>query len=324
MSKGWTADDIPDLTGRTAVVTGGNSGIGLIECRELARHGAEVILACRNQQKGEEAARQIRSALGAAGKDARIEVRLLDLASLDSIKAFADSYAEEHPDGLDLLINNAGVMAPPRLETEDGFELQIGTNHFGHFALTGRLFDSLKKRPGSRVVTVSSIAARMGKLNFDDLNSRERYSRWPAYGQSKLANQIFALDLQSLITEAGLDMKSMAAHPGVSATNLTSAGNDLDSGLMGLISKPFLKLNDLVIAQGAEAGALPILRAATDPDLTGGSYVGCDGHGQRRGKPVVVPPLKPALDHEKAGRLWKESVKATGVDFDFTPAAATD
>jgi NAD(P)-dependent dehydrogenase (short-subunit alcohol dehydrogenase family) len=321
MSKGWTSDDMPDLTGRTAVVTGGNSGIGLIECRELAGHGARVILACRNQQKGRDAEAQIRRDLGAAGDEARIEVRLLDLASLRSISEFAASFVVDHPEGLDLLVNNAGVMAPPRLETEDSFELQIGTNHFGHFALTGRLFDSLKQKPGSRVVTVSSIAARMGRLNFDDLHSRRRYGRWPAYGQSKLANQVFALDLQSLINEAGLDMKSMAAHPGISATNLTTAGNDLDSGLMGMLSKPFLKMNDLVVAQGAEAGALPVLRAATDPDLAGGSYVGPDGRGQRRGRPVVVPPLKRALDYEAASRLWKESVEATGVDFDFAPIA---
>jgi len=321
MSKGWTSDDIPDLTGRTAVVTGGNSGIGLIECRELAGHGAEVILACRNLQKGAAAEREIRQALGAKGADAKIEVRRLDLASLASVDEFAKTFATEHPGGLDLLVNNAGVMAPPRLETEDGFELQIGTNHLGHFALTGRLFGSLKQKPGSRIVTVSSVAARLGKLNFDDLQSRKGYSRWPAYGQSKLANQVFALDLQSLIGEAGLDMKSMAAHPGVSATNLTSAGNDLDSSLMGLLSKPFLKLNDLLIAQDAEAGALPVLRAATDPDLAGGSYIGCDGRGQRRGKPVIVPPLKSALDHDAANKLWKASVEATGVDYDFNPAA---
>ncbi|MBN8869650.1 MAG: SDR family oxidoreductase [Solirubrobacterales bacterium] len=321
MSKGWTADDMPDLTGRTAIVTGGNSGIGLIECRELARRGARVILACRNQEKGEQALAEIRRELGDVGEDAQIEVRPLDLASLASIRAFAESFAIDHPDGLDLLVNNAGVMAPPRLETEDGFELQFGTNHLGHFALTGLLFDSLKRTQDSRVVTVSSIAARMGKLNFDDLHGRKSYRRWLAYGQSKLANLVFALDLQTLINQAGLDIKSMAAHPGVSATNLTSGGNDLDSGLMGLLSKPFLKLNDLVVAQGAEAGALPILRAATDPDLAGGSYIGPDGRGERRGRPVIVAPRKLALNREVADRLWQESEKATGVEFDFTPVA---
>jgi len=313
---------MPDLSGKVAVVTGGNSGIGLIECRELARHGARVIIACRDQEKGDAAAADIRADLESRGHSAEVEVRRLDLASLDSVREFAEEVSGELADGLDLLVNNAGVMAPPRLETEDGFELQFGTNHLGHFALTGLLFERLKDRPGSRVVTVSSIAAKLGRLNFDDLNGKQRYGRWQAYAQSKLANLVFALDLQALINEAGLDMKSMAAHPGVAATNLTSAGNDLDNGMMGLISKPFLKLNDLVIAQSSEAGALPVLRAATDPDLAGGTYIGCDGMGERRGKPVVVAPRNLALNREVAGQLWQASVEATGVEFDFNPVPA--
>lgn len=322
MSNGWTSNDIPDLSGRTAVVTGGNSGIGLIECRELSRHGARVILACRNEQKGNAAIAEIRSQLGTSATEAEIEVRSLDLASLESIQRFAEGVSGDLDDGLDLLVNNAGVMATPRLETEDGFELQIGTNHLGHFALTGRLFEALKARPGSRVVTVSSVAARMGRLNFDDLNGRKSYRRWQAYGQSKLANLVFALDLQAMISEAGLDMKSMAAHPGVAATNLTTAGNSLDSGLMGLLSKPALKLSDILIAQDAEAGALPVLRAATDPGLAGGTYVGCDGPGETRGKPVIVAPRKLALNRKVAGRLWQASVEATGVEYDFNPVTA--
>lgn len=318
MSKGWTADEIPDLSGLIAVVTGGNSGIGEIECRELSLHGATVILACRNQEKGDAAAARIRSRLVGDQAAGEVEVRPLDLASLDSIRSFAAELAAERPDGIDLLVNNAGVMATPRLETEDGFEMQIGTNHFGHFALTGLLFDSLKKRPGSRIVTVSSIAARMGKLNFDDLNGRNGYRRWAAYGQSKLANLVFAIDLQSLISEAGLDMSSLAAHPGVAATNLTTAGNDLDKGIMGTLSRPFLKLNDLLLAQSAEDGALPVLRAATDPGLPGGAYIGCDGPGETRGKPVIVAPRKIAFNREVADRLWKASVAATGVEFDFS------
>lgn len=319
MSKGWTSDDMPDQSGRVAVVTGGNSGIGLIACRELARHGAHVILACRNEQKGAAAQAELRSELGTSGKADSIEVRRLDLASLDSVREFAESVDADLPDGLDLLINNAGVMAPPQLRTEEGFELQIGTNHLGHFALTGRLFDALKRKPGSRVVTVSSIAARAGKLNFDDLQSEQGYRRWAAYGQSKLANLVFALDLQALIGEAGLDVKSMAAHPGVSNTNLTSAGNDLDSSLFGLVSKPFLKLSDLAFAQSPDMGALPSLRAATDPGLVGGSYIGPDGFRETRGYPVVVAPRKLALNRQVADQLWKASVEATGVDFNFDP-----
>lgn len=312
---------MPDLGGRVAIVTGGNSGIGLIECRELARHGARVIVACRDERKGEAAVAQIHRELGSSGDVSALEVRQLDLASLDSIRRFADGISG-WTDGVDLLVNNAGVMATPRMETEDGFELQFGTNHLGHFALTGLLFENLKARPGSRVVTVSSIAARLGRLDFQDLHGRSGYRRWPAYAQSKLANLVFALDLQTLINEAGLDMKSMAAHPGVAATNLTSAGNDLDDGLMGLVSKPFLRLNDLVIAQSSEAGALPVLRAATDPDLPGGTYVGCDGIGERRGKPVVVAPRNLALNREVAGQLWRASVEATGIDFNFDPVAS--
>ncbi len=305
------------------MVTGGNSGIGLITCRELAGHGATVILACRNEAKGEDAVREIRSGLGAAGKETELEVRRLDLASLESVREFAQSVDSDFPAGLDLLINNAGVMAPPQLRTEEGFELQIGTNHLGHFALTGRLFDALKRKPESRVVTISSIAATLGKLDFDDLQSNRGYRRWAAYGQSKLANLVFALDLQTLIGEAGLDMKSMAAHPGVSNTNLTSAGNDLDSSLFGLVSKPFLKLSDLAFAQSPEAGALPTLRAATDPGLVGGSYIGPDGFREFRGAPVIVTPRKLAMNRAVADRLWKESVEATGVEYDFTPVAAT-
>ncbi len=320
MSKGWSADEIADQTGRTVVVTGGNSGIGLVAARELLRHGARVIIACRNESKGQAAVEQIVSDLGTPGIGAGIEVRRLDLASLASVKDFAEALDADLPDGLDLLINNAGVMAPPRLLTEDNFELQFGTNHLGHFALTGRLFDTLKRKSASRVVTISSIAANAGKLNFDDLQSVDGYNRWRAYGQSKLANLVFAMDLQSLIRQAGLDMASIAAHPGVSNTNLTSAGNDLDSGWFGLVSKPFLALSDLLIAQDAEHGALPTLFAATEPGLTGGEYIGPDGLRQYRGSPTIVAPRRVALDSEVGDRLWKASTELTGVEYDFAPA----
>lgn len=324
MSKGWSADDITDQTGRTAVVTGGNSGIGLITARELLRHGARVIIACRNENKGQAAVEQIASELGTPGVAAGIEVRKLDLASLDSVRTFAESVDSDLPDGLDLLINNAGVMAPPRMLTDDNFELQFGTNHLGHFALTGRLFDTLKRKPGARVVTISSVAANAGKLNFDDLQSVDGYSRWRAYGQSKLANLVFAMDLQSLIRQAGLDMASIAAHPGVSNTNLTSAGNDLDSGWFGLVSKPFLALSDLLIAQDAEHGALPTLFAATEPGLTGGEYIGPDGLRQFRGSPTIVAPRRVALDSKVGDRLWQASTELTGVEYDFSPASPAE
>ncbi len=306
-----------DQSGRTAVVTGGNSGIGLAAARDLARRGAKVVIACRSLEKGEAAISQIRSELGTAGNEAMLDLRQLDLADLASVRAFSGLAAEFAPDGIDLLLNNAGLMAPPRKETADGFELQFGTNHLGHFALTGLLFDELKKKPGSRVVTVSSNVHKMGKMNFDDLQSEHNYMRWNAYGQSKLANLIFALDLQRRIDEAGLDMKSMAAHPGLASTNLGSAGTGRGNGIVNLLTTPFLKLSHLLIAHDSDHGALPTLFAATVPGLAGGSYIGPDGIGEHRGSPTIVAPRKVAHDHEVAEQLWDASVELTGVEYDF-------
>lgn len=321
MSKGWSSEDIPDQSGRVAVVTGANSGIGLVAARELAGHGATVVVACRDTSKGDAAVEEMRSALGPAGEGAALHVRKLDLADLDSVREFAAGVIAAFPDGIDFLINNAGVMAPPRKETADGFELQFGTNHLGHFALTGLLFDQLKKKPDSRVVTVSSNAHKMGKIDFDDLQHEESYRRWSVYGQSKLANLIFALDLQKRIDEAGLKMKSMAAHPGLSSTNLGSAGTGTGSGIFNLLTTPVLKFSNAFLAQDAEHGALPTLYAATVANLTGGSYIGPDGIGEHRGSPTIVAPRKVAHNDEVAARLWGESVKLTGVDFDFDSAA---
>jgi len=324
MSKGngWSAKDMTDQSGRTAIVTGANSGIGLVTARELAAHGAAVVIACRDVKKGEEAADKIRVALAPNGNEAVLDVRALDLADLGSVREFAESIRADH-DSIDLLINNAGVMAPPRHETADGFELQIGTNHLGHFALTGLLFGELKRAPAARVVTVSSNAHKMGRINFDDLQSEKSYRRWSAYGQSKLANLIFAIDLQTRIGEAGLDMKSMGAHPGVAKTNLTAAGNDLGANLFSKISKPFLMASDLLMAQDSEHGALPTLYAATMEALPGGSYIGPDGLGEMRGSPTIVAPRKVAHNVEIADRLWDESVRLTGVDYDFGTAGVT-
>jgi NAD(P)-dependent dehydrogenase (short-subunit alcohol dehydrogenase family) len=322
MSNSWSAEEIPDQSGRTAVVTGANSGIGLVTARELARHGATVVVACRDTSKGDDAVAQMRAELGPEGDAAALHVRKLDLADLDSVRSFASETAAAFPDGLDLLINNAGVMAPPRSETADGFELQFGTNHLGHFALTGLLFDELKKRPGSRVVTVSSNAHKMGKLNFEDLQSEHSYRRWNAYAQSKLANLVFAIDLQRRIGDAGLDMASMAAHPGLSATNLGSAGTGTGNGLLNLVTTPFLMFSNAFLAQDAYHGALPTLFAAVSPGLAGGSYIGPDGIGEHRGSPTIVAPRKVANDPEVAGHLWDKSVALTGVEYDFSPLAA--
>ncbi len=323
MSNSWSPEQIPDQSGRTAIVTGANSGIGLVTALELARHGATVVVACRDTSKGDAAVAQMRSDLGAQGEAAAFHVRPLDLASLDSVRSFASDATSAFPEGIDLLINNAGVMAPPRKETADGFELQIGTNHLGHFALTGLLFDELRKKPGSRVVTVSSNAHKMGKMNFEDLQSEHSYKRWNAYGQSKLANLIFALDLQKRIDEAGLEMKSMAAHPGFAATNLGSAGTGTGNGIVNLLTTPILKVSHAVFAQDSEHGALPTLYAAVVPDLAGGSYIGPDGIGEHRGSPTIVAPRKVAHNQEVAQKLWDASVELTGVEYDFSSPVAT-
>ncbi|MBK8294583.1 MAG: SDR family oxidoreductase [Solirubrobacterales bacterium] len=322
MSKGWSTENIPDQSGKIAIVTGANSGIGLVAARELAGKGATVVVACRSVDKGTAAVEQMRDELAPNGVDAQFDIQALDLADLASVRKFADRIKAAYPGGIDLLINNAGVMAPPRHETADGFELQIGTNHLGHFALTGLLLDELKKKPGARIVTLSSNAHKMGKINFEDLQSEKGYKRWSAYGQSKLANLVFALDLQTRIAEAGLDMKSIGAHPGVSKTNLTAAGNDMGSSVFSVISKPFLFLSDTLMAQDAEHGALPTLYAATNPDLAGGEYIGPDGLGELRGSPTIVAPRKVAHNVEVADQLWTASKELTGVDYDFGQAAA--
>lgn len=305
MSARWTSEQIPDQHGRTAIVTGANSGLGLVTARELARHGASVVLACRDTGKGEQAAR----AIEAAAPGARLELTELDLASLASVQAFAERFRSDH-DGLDLLINNAGVMAPPRRQTADGFELQLGTNHLGHFALTGRLIGLMEGREDARVVTLSSNAHKMGRIDFDDLQSERRYRRWGAYGQSKLADLVFTLELDRRLRASGSTIKSLAAHPGYAATNLQSAAAPA-------LDRVVMQLTNLIIAQSADMGALPSLYAATCPGLEGGSYVGPDGIGEFRGHPHLVSPSRAARHEQVAARLWAVSVELTGVRFEL-------
>ena len=305
----WTSEQIPDQSGRLAVVTGANSGLGLVTACELARKGAYIVLACRNQAKGEKA----RRAIEMRAPTATVEVSELDLASLDSVRAFAERLRSEH-DGVDLLINNAGVMATPHGRTADGFELQFGTNHLGHFALTGLVIDMLEGREDARVVTLSSGAHRIGKIAFDNLSGERRYFRWRAYGQSKLANLLFALELDRRMRAAGSAVKSMAAHPGYAATNLQHAGpTRLDELLMLVPNK--------VLAQSDEMGALPTLYAATEPGIEGGTYVGPDGVTQQRGHPTMVSPNSAARDEAVARRLWEVSEEMTGVRFELAGAA---
>jgi NAD(P)-dependent dehydrogenase (short-subunit alcohol dehydrogenase family) len=292
--SGFTVADIPDLTGRTVIVTGANSGIGLETAKALARAGAHVVLAVRDEAKGRAAA----DTLPAPGKK---EVRPLDLASLDSVRAFARDWSRQP---VDLLINNAGVMIPPLSRTADGFELQFGTNHLGHFALTNLLLPNVT----GRVVTVSSGAHRSGRIDFDDLNwERKRYRAWGAYGQSKLANLLFTAELQRRLTEAGSPVLSMAAHPGYAATNLQShSGSTIIDFAMGT-------LGNRLLAQDAASGALPTLYAAT-ADLPGNTFAGPSGFGGR-GAPAPCARSKAASDAEVARRLWQVSESLTGVRF---------
>src|SRR3954468_23327225 len=293
-SHKWTAADLPDLAGRSFVVTGANSGIGLVAARELARHDARVVLAVRDTAKGERAAASIPG-------DA--QVRRLDLADLGSGRSFAGAWGG----GLDVLVNNAGVMAVPEGRTADGFELQFGTNHLGHFALTNLLLPHVR----DRVVTVSSGLHRSGRIVLDDLNwQRRRYSPGGAYGQSKLANLLFTLELQRRLTAAGSPVRATAAHPGWSATNLQGrTQNRLKDSVMALGNR--------IVAQSAEQGALPTLFVAT-ADLPGGSYAGPDRMMEMRGSPTLVGRSAAASDVEMARRLWTVSAQLTGVDFPAT------
>jgi len=294
----WDAAKIPDQRGRTALVTGANSGIGFHTALELARKGARVILACRDPARGTEAVEAIRGEVPGAF----VEFRPLDLARLESVREAAEGLAVEI-DRLDLLVLNAGVMVPPHGKTADGFELQVGVNHLGHFALAARLWPLVRRTPGSRVVTVSSMAHRAGRIDLEDLHwERRRYVAFRAYGQSKLANLVFMKELDRRIREADLPVQSVAAHPGWTRTNLAR-----HSGFMDFFSRWW--------AMDAAQGALPTLRAATDPEVHGGDYLGPDGWFEIRGWPRVVGCSARARDPGTGRALWEASERATGVRF---------
>ena len=309
MSKNskWTSGDMPDLTGKVAIVTGANSGIGLEAALALAGKGAQVVIASRNLEKCDEAAAQIRAKTPAC----LLEVIRLDLADLASVRAFTGAFRDGH-DRLDLLVNNAGVMALPYRKTADGFEMQFGTNHLGHFALTGLLLDTLLNTPGARVVTVSSGAHTMGSVRFDDLQRERSYKKWEAYGQSKLANLLFAYELQRRFAAIGADAISVAAHPGFAATNLQAVGPQMEGSRLQSWG---MKLANGLLAQSPEMGALPTLYAATAPDVQGGDYIGPDGLMEQRGHPKKVRSNMASYDEATAGRLWEVSVDLTGVDY---------
>jgi NAD(P)-dependent dehydrogenase (short-subunit alcohol dehydrogenase family) len=296
--KHWTEADVPEQPGRVAVVTGANTGIGFEAARVLAERGATVVLACRNPDRAQDAVDRI-------GATARGEVGTVrvDLASLASVREAAEDLRTRH-DRIDLLINNAGLMMPPHGRTEDGFELQFGTNHLGHFALTGLLLDRMLAVPGSRVVTVSSYGHRMGRIDFGNLQWERGYNRVGAYGRSKLANLLFTYELQRRLAAAGAATEALAAHPGTSRTELV---RHLPAWMrVGAVFMPM---------QGSAMGAVPMLRAATDPQAHGGEYYGPAGFGENSGPAKRVQSNARSHDEEVARRLWEESERLTGVTY---------
>jgi NAD(P)-dependent dehydrogenase (short-subunit alcohol dehydrogenase family) len=301
MSAKWTAADVPDQSGRVAIVTGANSGLGFDTAAVLADKGAHVVLAVRNVDKGNDAANRIKS----KSPNAVVALQELDLTSLESVHKAADQLRADHP-RIDLLINNAGVMyVPTRETTKDGFEMQFGTNHLGHFALTGQLLDNMLQVEGSRVVTVSSVGHRiLARIHFDDLQLERRYNRVEAYGQSKLANLLFTYELQRRLTLKGAPTIAAAAHPGFSDTELM---RHLPGFIPDFVWRPF--------TQPADMGALPTLRAATDPGVQGGQYYGPDGIGEAQGHPKLVKSSAQSHNEDIARRLWTVSEELTGVTY---------
>lgn len=297
----WTTEQIGSLSGKKVIITGGASGIGFAASDVLASKGSDLIIAVRNTVKGEKAAAKIRAKHPAAS----VAVMHLDLGDLASVRQFATEFGSRF-DRLDLLINNAGVMVPPYSKTRDGFELQFGTNHLGHFALTAHLLLLLMATPLSRIVTVSSLAARRAKIHFTNLDGSNGYNPMTFYRQSKLANLLFAIELQHRLERSEASTISVACHPGISVTNLLSRGSGKETGIIvrGLMG---------IVAQPAGKGALPTLYAATHPDLRGGEYIGPDGPGNTKGNPVLNNDPARLFTKELAARLWQVSEELTGV-----------
>lgn len=311
---GWTAEEMGDLDGKTVVVTGANSGLGFEAARAFATHGASVVLACRSIDRGTDAGERLRE----EAPDAPLTVIELDLADLSSVREFAANFADTH-DELHILCNNAGVMAIPRSETTDGFETQLGVNHLGHFALTGSLMNHLRETDGeTRVVTQSSALHENGEIDFTDLQSEQSYDKWDAYGQSKLANLLFAYELKRRLRDAGIeDVLSVACHPGYAATNLQKRGPEQSDSTLRLMG---MKAANALVAQDAQTGALPLLYAATAPDIAGGEYIGPGGFMNMRGTPEEQHSSERSYDEATAQRLWQVSAELTGVSYDLETA----
>ncbi|MFX0090591.1 MAG: oxidoreductase [Candidatus Hodarchaeota archaeon] len=312
--KKWTREDIPDQTGKTVIVTGANSGTGFEVTKELAGKGAHIILACRNTEKGEAAVSKIRE----KHPNASLRVMKLDLADLSSVKSFVKTFTSEYKQ-LHILCNNAGVMQTPYLKTKDGFELQLGTNHLGHFALTGLLSDILLQTEGSRVVTMSSNAYIFGRIDFDNLNweKPKSYGSTAAYGRSKLANLLFTYELQRKFEQKGARVISVASHPGYSATNLQSSGLKLGRSMSARLMRLIYSILNKVVAQSVEMGALPMLMAATSAEINGGDYIGPERVFSFRGYPKKVNSNGRSHNLETAEKLWRVSESLTGVNFNL-------
>lgn len=305
MTTNWTTKNIPDLTGKVIVITGANSGIGFEAAKEFARKGAQVVLACRSMDKAQEALRLILKEI----PKAKAEVMGLDLTSLKSVRKFADEFKNKF-DRLDVLLNNAGIMMVPYGKTEDGFERQFGTNHLGHFALTGLLIDVILKTPKARIVNVSSTGHRFGEMHFDNLmfEGGNDYSPMKAYGRSKLSNLLFTYEAQRRFEAMGVGAIAVAAHPGMSDTHLA---DHLFNKFPFILMRPFSGL----AVQSAAMGALPNIRACVDPEVTGGQYFGPDGKREAKGWPVLVESSEASHNEEDAQKLWEISEELTGIQF---------
>jgi NAD(P)-dependent dehydrogenase (short-subunit alcohol dehydrogenase family) len=303
----WTAEDIPNQSNRTAIVTGANSGLGFETARALAGKGAHVVMACRDVGRAQKALELIQS----ENPDASIEARELDLAQLASIRKFSEGFlGTDRP--LNILCNNAGVMALPYRKTADGFEMQFGTNHLGHFALTGLLLDRLLATDGGRIVTVSSTMHVIGSMRFDDLQRERSYSKWMAYGQSKLANLLFTYELQRRLEAKAAPASALSSHPGYAATNLQTAGPRMEGS--AFMERGAIWLNRIA-SQSAAMGALPSLYAATAPEAKGGDYFGPGGFLGQRGHPKKVSSTPRSRNGRDAARLWQISEELTGIQF---------
>jgi len=302
----WDVEDIGEYEDEIAIITGANSGLGLSATKILAEHGAKVIMACRSLDKAKDAKQEIIEELD----DPDLEVMKLDLSSLESVESFAGKFREEY-DSLDILCNNAGLMALPRRETKDGFEMQLGVNHLGHFALTAHLIDMIIDSSG-RVVNQSSMAHEDAEIDFDDLMGEENYSKWGAYGQSKLANLLFTYELDRRLKEKDIEVESVGCHPGVSDTNLFREGPKMEHSKIKLyLGKIFSK----ILGQSPDKGCLPMLYAATSEEIEGGEYIGPDGFKQMRGYPEKQESSKASHNEEDAKKLWERSEELTGVEF---------